>query len=168
MEKNHYGSFRPTEEVFAAWDVVDMIAQALGTRMVLFQTPSRLSPSQDNKRNLRAFFKKIDRRDCLKPQCMPAWTGEWRCRKKEKDRKLPVSGPPRGRCCTRCVTLSIAIRKHIGRDVPLDASSGRNFRKPRLDEGGPDAKPARCSPYAIPLFGRSVPSAPGRVVRRSG
>ena len=65
VKKNHYGSFRPTEEVFAAWDVVDMCAQALEARVILFQSPSSFATSPDNKRNLRTFFKKIDRRDCL-------------------------------------------------------------------------------------------------------
>lgn len=74
IKKNCYGSFRPTEEVFAAWEVVDMIAQALGAKVILFQSPSSFSPSYANKRNLQAFFKKIVRRDyllCWEPR------GDW-------------------------------------------------------------------------------------------
>lgn len=70
-KKSCYGSFRPTEEVFAAWEVMDLIAQALETKMILFQSPSSFSPSLDNKGNLRTFFKTIDRRDyslCWEPR----------------------------------------------------------------------------------------------------
>ena len=73
-KKDRYGSFRPTEEVFAAWEVVDMIAQALGARMILFQTPAGFSLSNANLRNLKAFFRKIDRRGyllCWEPR------GDW-------------------------------------------------------------------------------------------
>jgi uncharacterized protein YecE (DUF72 family) len=73
-KKGRYGSFRPSEEVFAAWEVTDLIAQALETKMILFQSPSSFSPSLDNKRNLRTFFRTIDRRDytlCWEPR------GEW-------------------------------------------------------------------------------------------
>ncbi len=64
-KKNRYGSFRPTEEVFAAWEVTDMIAQALGAKVILFQSPPSFAPSTDNKRNLRTFFKKIGRRNYI-------------------------------------------------------------------------------------------------------
>ncbi|MGE5173395.1 MAG: DUF72 domain-containing protein [Betaproteobacteria bacterium] len=73
-KKSRYGSFRPSEEVFAAWEVVDMVAQTLDAKMILFQSPSSFAPSLDNKRNLRTFFKTIDRRDytlCWEPR------GEW-------------------------------------------------------------------------------------------
>jgi uncharacterized protein YecE (DUF72 family) len=73
-KNSRYGSFRPTVEVFAAWEVMDMIAQALAAKTILFQTPSSFAPTPDNKRNLRAFFKKIDRRDyllCWEPR------GDW-------------------------------------------------------------------------------------------
>ena len=69
-----YGFFRPTEEVFAAWDVMDMIAQALRARVILFQSPSSFAPSPENERNLRTFFARIDRRDytlCWEPR------GDW-------------------------------------------------------------------------------------------
>ncbi len=60
--KDRYGSFRPTEEVFAAWEVTDMIAQTLRTRVILFQSPASFVPSPANIRNLRNFFRTIDRR----------------------------------------------------------------------------------------------------------
>jgi len=69
-----YGSFRPTEEVFTAWEVMDMIAQALEARVILFQSPAGFASSPGNERNLRTFFRTIDRRDyslCWEPR------GDW-------------------------------------------------------------------------------------------
>jgi uncharacterized protein YecE (DUF72 family) len=60
-----YGSFRPTAEVFAAWEVTDMVAQALHAKVILFQSPSSFTPLPEHKRNLRKFFTSIDRRDYL-------------------------------------------------------------------------------------------------------
>ncbi len=77
-KKKCYGSFRPTQEVFAAWEVMDMIAQALDARKILFQSPSSFAPSPENKRNLRAFFETIEHRSyslCWEPR------GDWQ----EKD-----------------------------------------------------------------------------------
>ncbi len=59
--KDRYGSFRPTEEVFAAWEATALIAEALGARIVLFQCPASFGPAEKHRKNLRAFFSKIDR-----------------------------------------------------------------------------------------------------------
>jgi uncharacterized protein YecE (DUF72 family) len=61
-KQNRYGSFRPTDEVFAAWEVVDEIAQALKSRIILFQCPSSFGPTDENKKNIGTFFKKMHRR----------------------------------------------------------------------------------------------------------
>lgn len=61
-EKRHlYGSFRPTEEVFEAWNVTVITARALGAAIVLFQCPASFAPTEENKENLTAFFSRIDR-----------------------------------------------------------------------------------------------------------
>jgi uncharacterized protein YecE (DUF72 family) len=59
--KNRYGCFRPTEEVLAAWEVTLMAAQTLGSTLILFQSPANFRPTAENRRNLRAFFRSIDR-----------------------------------------------------------------------------------------------------------
>jgi uncharacterized protein YecE (DUF72 family) len=59
--KDRYGSFRSTREVFAAWEVTALIAEALGAGIVLFQSPVSFKPDAVNMRNLRIFFSKIDR-----------------------------------------------------------------------------------------------------------
>ncbi len=73
-KKDRYGSFRPSEEVFAAWEVTDMIAHALRARMILFQSPASFIPSPEHERNLRRFFSRIDRKGytlCWEPR------GDW-------------------------------------------------------------------------------------------
>jgi uncharacterized protein YecE (DUF72 family) len=59
--KDRYGSFRPTDEVLAAWEVTRMIAGTLGSTLVLFQSPASFRPNAENRTHLRAFFRTIDR-----------------------------------------------------------------------------------------------------------
>ena len=59
--RERYGFFRPTDEVFYAWEVTRKMAQALQARVVVFQCPARFTPTQDNIANMRAFFGKIER-----------------------------------------------------------------------------------------------------------
>ncbi len=56
-----YGSFRPTREVFAAWEVTALIAEELGAGIVLFQSPASFKPDTVNRKNFGIFFSKIDR-----------------------------------------------------------------------------------------------------------
>ena len=62
---NRYGSFRPTEQVFAAWAKTNEIRTALGAKIVIFQTPARFDETSEHVNDLRAFFRGIerDRRD---------------------------------------------------------------------------------------------------------
>jgi uncharacterized protein YecE (DUF72 family) len=59
--RRFYGSFKPTEEVFGAWERVEEVASLLRARVILFQTPNSFTPTQENKRNLRTFFDSIPR-----------------------------------------------------------------------------------------------------------
>lgn len=117
-KKNRYGSFRPTEEVFAAWETVDLTARALRARIILFQSPSRFLPSDDNKRNLLAFFKKIDRRKyqlCWEPR------GDWQ----DKDIKRICSDLD----LVHCVDPFMAKPVHGGvRYFRLHGKPGYNLR----------------------------------------
>lgn len=56
-----YGAFQPTDEVFAAWERTAEAARALRTRLILFQSPARFTPTAEHIANLRAFFRRIDR-----------------------------------------------------------------------------------------------------------
>ncbi len=60
-KKDRYGSFRPTGEVFAAWEATALIAEALGAGTILFQCPASFGPTAENRKNLETFFSKIDR-----------------------------------------------------------------------------------------------------------
>jgi uncharacterized protein YecE (DUF72 family) len=57
-----YGGFKPTDEVFRAWERTAEIARALASRIIVFQCPAAFTPTPRNKRNLRRFFEKIPRR----------------------------------------------------------------------------------------------------------
>jgi uncharacterized protein YecE (DUF72 family) len=61
-EKREVGAFRLTAAVMAAWERTLDCAQALSSRIILFQCPARFSSTAENVSNLRAFFREIDRR----------------------------------------------------------------------------------------------------------
>jgi uncharacterized protein YecE (DUF72 family) len=73
-ERNRYGSFRPTAEVFAAWEATREIAGILRAPVVVFQCPASFAPSPEHIENLRAFFCGVDRQG-LKPAWEPR--GDW-------------------------------------------------------------------------------------------
>jgi len=60
-DRGKYGSFRPTDEVFAAWERTKEIAEALAARIVVFQCPASFTPTEEHIANMRAFFQGIDR-----------------------------------------------------------------------------------------------------------
>lgn len=60
-KENHYGFFRPTEEVLAAWHRTEETARALGADVVLFQCPPRFRENKENVENMRAFFLALGR-----------------------------------------------------------------------------------------------------------
>ncbi|MCM8757956.1 MAG: DUF72 domain-containing protein, partial [Candidatus Omnitrophica bacterium] len=61
-EKN-YGFFRPTDEVYMAWEETKKIAQILKAKIILFQSPASFKPEKENVDNLKKFFKKIKCKD---------------------------------------------------------------------------------------------------------
>jgi len=71
---DRYGSFRPTAEVYEAWERSRELALALQAPILLFQCPASFTPTEEHKVNLRSFFRKIDRRGLAL-----AWEprGEW-------------------------------------------------------------------------------------------
>lgn len=70
----HYGDFRPTEEVFDAWERTRKIATLLEAPLVVFQCPASFTPTAEHMDNMRAFFEEVDRGDLVF-----AWEprGEW-------------------------------------------------------------------------------------------
>ncbi len=60
-EQDLYGSFRPTEQVWLAWQRTREIAEILGAHVIVFQCPKSFLPTAENSRNLNSFFHNIDR-----------------------------------------------------------------------------------------------------------
>jgi len=56
-----YGSFKPTDGVFEAFETTRRIAEVLDARVVIFQSPASFEPSTANKENMRKFFSSIER-----------------------------------------------------------------------------------------------------------
>ena len=60
-DREKYGFFRPTEEVFSAWERTREIAEALEASVVVFQCPPRFTQSEEHISNLKSFFGSIER-----------------------------------------------------------------------------------------------------------
>jgi len=103
-EEDRYGSFRPTAEVFSAWERIREIAQALAAKIVVFQCPASFTPTEEHIANMHAFFREAERGGMIF-----AWEprGEWAngeieriCRELDlihcvdPFKRLPVYGAP--------------------------------------------------------------------------
>jgi uncharacterized protein YecE (DUF72 family) len=60
-EHDLLGSFRPTEQVWLAWERTQATAKALEARVILFQCPRSFTPDHQNLSNFRSFFSRIER-----------------------------------------------------------------------------------------------------------
>jgi uncharacterized protein YecE (DUF72 family) len=60
-EAREVGAFKPTESVEYGWNVTLESARALSARTILFQCPAKFTQTGTNIKNIRAFFKKIER-----------------------------------------------------------------------------------------------------------
>jgi len=59
--RDRYGGFRPTPEVFEAWERTREIAQVLQAPIVVFQCPARFTPTPEHIADMHAFFERVDR-----------------------------------------------------------------------------------------------------------
>lgn len=69
--EENYGFFKPTEEVFSAWQKTEEVAQQLNAKVIVFQCPASFRPEKDNINNMRIFFNQIKRKDyifCWEPR----------------------------------------------------------------------------------------------------
>jgi uncharacterized protein YecE (DUF72 family) len=60
-KKKDYGFFKGTEEVDEAWSRTAEFARILDVKKIVFQSPPSFYPSNEHIKNLRQFFKKIER-----------------------------------------------------------------------------------------------------------
>lgn len=56
-----YGSFKPTAEVFSAWERTRTVAELLRARVIVFQCPPSFIPSAEHKKNMKTFFSSVRR-----------------------------------------------------------------------------------------------------------
>ncbi len=59
--RDRYGFFRPTDEVWAAWEITRDAARALNAAVLVFQCPASFEPTGENRDNLERFFRRIER-----------------------------------------------------------------------------------------------------------
>jgi uncharacterized protein YecE (DUF72 family) len=71
----HYGFFRPTDEVMTAWERTLEIAGALQASIVVLQCPARFTPTPEHIRNIRQFLERARRPAGLRLAWEPR--GEW-------------------------------------------------------------------------------------------
>ncbi|MCX7794450.1 MAG: DUF72 domain-containing protein [Thermodesulfovibrionales bacterium] len=73
-KKQYYGSFKPTDEVMTAWQKTLEIAKILKAEVIVFQCPASFIPSEENKNNMKRFFKNI-----ISTNFILAWEprGQW-------------------------------------------------------------------------------------------
>ncbi|MBI5191349.1 MAG: DUF72 domain-containing protein [Nitrospirae bacterium] len=62
-KRNNYGFFRPTHEVWKAWEATENAAEILGAKIIVFQCPPNFKPTEENVANVKAFFGKVRRND---------------------------------------------------------------------------------------------------------
>jgi uncharacterized protein YecE (DUF72 family) len=77
-ERDSYGSFRQTDQVWHAWQRTLEIARALEARVILFQCPKSFIPTSQNLINFSAFFRRVER-DGFRLAWEPrgeTWTGD--------------------------------------------------------------------------------------------
>lgn len=65
IKAENCGFFRPTKEVFDAWEKTRGVAKALKSTFIVFQTPKSFSDNEQNMKNMREFFSSIEREFCF-------------------------------------------------------------------------------------------------------
>jgi uncharacterized protein YecE (DUF72 family) len=73
-QRDQYGRFRPTSQVWEAWKKTEDIARVAGATVVLFQCPASFTPIDENIANLREFFSSMGKR---KFKCAWEPRGPW-------------------------------------------------------------------------------------------
>ncbi len=75
-KSDRYGNFRPTADVFSAWQTTRRAAKTLGARIIIFQTPRSFRCTPENKTNITEFFQKIDRNNLILGWEPRGWGGK--------------------------------------------------------------------------------------------
>jgi uncharacterized protein YecE (DUF72 family) len=59
--ENNFGFFKHTEEVIKAYEITLNEAKTLGSKVIVFQTPSSFKPTEENINNLKQFFSSVEK-----------------------------------------------------------------------------------------------------------
>jgi len=57
--EEHYGFFKPSDEVHQAWEETRRFAQALEAKVILFQCPPSFKETPENIANMKGFFRSV-------------------------------------------------------------------------------------------------------------
>lgn len=57
--EGRYGFFRPSDEVYQAWEETARFAQALHAKVIVFQCPASSKAAPDNVDNMKGFFRSV-------------------------------------------------------------------------------------------------------------
>ncbi|KAA0012312.1 hypothetical protein B6U81_04190 [Thermoplasmatales archaeon ex4484_30] len=61
-KKDKYGFFKPTKEVFEAWEECSKFAEELKAKFIVFQCPSAFKETRENIENMKQFFSSIEKK----------------------------------------------------------------------------------------------------------
>ncbi len=61
----NYGFFKPTDEVFKAWELTEKTARILKSKIVIFQCPASFKQNDLNIKNMEKFFNSIKRENFI-------------------------------------------------------------------------------------------------------
>jgi uncharacterized protein YecE (DUF72 family) len=62
-KRKNYGSFRPTDEVFEAFEATEQFCKSLGAEKIIFQCPSSFGMTSEHVSNITNFFGWVARKD---------------------------------------------------------------------------------------------------------
>ncbi len=63
QKRKNYGSFKPTDEVFEAFEATEQFCRSLGADKIIFQCPPSFGMTSEHVSNIMNFFKQIERKD---------------------------------------------------------------------------------------------------------
>jgi uncharacterized protein YecE (DUF72 family) len=78
-EREFVGLFRPTEQVWLAWERTRDVAKTLRAAVIVFQCPRSFTPERENISNFRRFFTQIRSGAAMPSETLLSWEprGEW-------------------------------------------------------------------------------------------
>ncbi|MEM2583024.1 MAG: DUF72 domain-containing protein [Candidatus Thermoplasmatota archaeon] len=76
LEGKNYGFFKPSNEVFDAWEKCNEFAKELDAKIVVFQCPPNFHESDENLKNIEHFFSSIEKKFIYAIELRGKWSKE--------------------------------------------------------------------------------------------